>query len=220
MKDQKLWPLSGTIPETAEKIQRSYQGGVRVRVLNPWFSTPPSVSSSFSNHLYDLGKMASRDPATVPRIQRFPRRYPTKFPLGAARTGVDAAGAGSRIMTSLHSTWSCRRGEAAFEHILAVRNAKGTWRPPERCWPHRPDRAGADWAANERDAGGRKKPSRSARSAPLVVRGGAPVLSWTPPRLEPATDDTLMRLLELYRCTDVPMVRGLEERIGLSASIT
>jgi uncharacterized protein (DUF1501 family) len=31
---------------------------------------------------------------------------------------------------------------------------------------------------------------------PLVVRGPAPVLSWTPPRLEPATDDTLMRLLE------------------------
>jgi len=26
-----------------------------------------------------------------------------------------------------------------------------------------------------------------------------PVLSWTPPRLEPAIDDTLIRLLELYR---------------------
>jgi uncharacterized protein (DUF1501 family) len=53
--------------------------------------------------------------------------------------------------------------------------------------------------------------------APLVVRGPAPVLSWTPPRLEPATDDTLMRLLELYRHTDVPMARALEERIGLAA---
>src|SRR5262249_59562524 len=38
--------------------------------------------------------------------------------------------------------------------------------------------------------------------APLVVRGSAPVLSWTPPRLPPASDDTLMRLLDLYRHTD------------------
>ncbi len=53
--------------------------------------------------------------------------------------------------------------------------------------------------------------------APLVARGPAPVLSWTPPRLQPATDDTLMRLLELYRHTDVEMARALEERIGLAA---
>src|SRR5206468_11604376 len=38
--------------------------------------------------------------------------------------------------------------------------------------------------------------------APLVVRGPAPVLSWTPPRLPPASDDTAMRLLDLYRHTD------------------
>jgi uncharacterized protein (DUF1501 family) len=52
---------------------------------------------------------------------------------------------------------------------------------------------------------------------PLVARGPAPVLSWTPPRLEPATDDTLMRLLELYRHTDPALARALEERIGLAA---
>jgi uncharacterized protein (DUF1501 family) len=52
---------------------------------------------------------------------------------------------------------------------------------------------------------------------PLVARGPAPVLSWTPPRLQPATDDTLMRLLELYRHTDVAMARALEERLGLAA---
>src|SRR5476651_6114 len=32
---------------------------------------------------------------------------------------------------------------------------------------------------------------------PLVVRGTAPVLSWTPPRLPPATDDTVMRLFDV-----------------------
>jgi uncharacterized protein (DUF1501 family) len=52
---------------------------------------------------------------------------------------------------------------------------------------------------------------------PLVVRGPAPVLSWTPPRLQPAGEDTLMRLLELYRHTDVALARALEERIGLAA---
>jgi len=53
--------------------------------------------------------------------------------------------------------------------------------------------------------------------APLVVRGPAPVLSWTPPRLEPATDDTVMRLLDLYRHSDPALARALEERIGLAA---
>jgi uncharacterized protein (DUF1501 family) len=69
---------------------------------------------------------------------------------------------------------------------------------------------------NDADAGGRKA-FAVGPVTPLVVRGPAPVLSWTPPRLEPATDDTLMRLLELYRHTDAEMARALEERIGLAA---
>jgi len=52
---------------------------------------------------------------------------------------------------------------------------------------------------------------------PLVARGPAPVLSWTPPRLPPASDDTVMRLLDLYRHTDLALARALEERIGLAA---
>jgi uncharacterized protein (DUF1501 family) len=52
---------------------------------------------------------------------------------------------------------------------------------------------------------------------PLVVRGPAPVLSWTPPRLQPAGEDTLMRLLDLYRHSDAALARALEERIGLAA---
>jgi uncharacterized protein (DUF1501 family) len=52
---------------------------------------------------------------------------------------------------------------------------------------------------------------------PLVVRGAAPILSWTPRKLAPASDDTLMRLLDLYRHTDPALARVLEERIGLAA---
>jgi uncharacterized protein (DUF1501 family) len=52
---------------------------------------------------------------------------------------------------------------------------------------------------------------------PLVVRGKAPILSWTPPRLPPAGDDTVTRLLDLYAHTDPELARALEERIGIAA---
>src|SRR5258705_10963561 len=61
------------------------------------------------------------------------------------------------------------------------------------------------------------RPSVPTGATPLVVRGPAPVLSWTPPRLPPATDDTMMRLLELYRHTDPALAHVLEERMGLAA---
>ena len=51
---------------------------------------------------------------------------------------------------------------------------------------------------------------------PLVVRGTAPVMSWTPVRLPPPTDDTVMRLLDLYRHTDPALARVLEERMDLA----
>jgi uncharacterized protein (DUF1501 family) len=52
---------------------------------------------------------------------------------------------------------------------------------------------------------------------PLVARGPAPVLAWTPSRLQPASYDTLARLLDLYHHTDPALARALEERNALSA---
>jgi uncharacterized protein (DUF1501 family) len=52
---------------------------------------------------------------------------------------------------------------------------------------------------------------------PLVMRGPAPVLSWMPPRLAPVSDETMMRLLDLYRHTDPTFASVLEERIGIAA---
>jgi uncharacterized protein (DUF1501 family) len=52
---------------------------------------------------------------------------------------------------------------------------------------------------------------------PLVMRGPAPVRSWIPPRLPPASDETVMRLLDLYRHTDLTFANVLEERIGIAA---
>jgi uncharacterized protein (DUF1501 family) len=52
---------------------------------------------------------------------------------------------------------------------------------------------------------------------PLVVRGSAPVMSWAPQRLQPASDDTVLRLLDLYNHTDPALARALEGRMGLVA---
>jgi uncharacterized protein (DUF1501 family) len=52
---------------------------------------------------------------------------------------------------------------------------------------------------------------------PLVIRGPAPVLSWEAQRLSPVSDETTLRLLDLYRHTDPVFARALEERIGVAA---
>ena len=52
---------------------------------------------------------------------------------------------------------------------------------------------------------------------PLVVRGKAPVMSWVPQQLLPASADTQARLLELYQHTDPKLAVALEARIRLAA---
>src|SRR5580692_9121992 len=52
---------------------------------------------------------------------------------------------------------------------------------------------------------------------PLVVRGPAPVLSWSPQRIMPAGDDTVARLLELYRHSDTKLASALEDNARLTA---
>src|SRR6516225_8596658 len=52
---------------------------------------------------------------------------------------------------------------------------------------------------------------------PLVVRGKAPVMSWVPQRLLPASNDTQARLLDLYQHTDPKLAVALQSRIRLAA---
>jgi uncharacterized protein (DUF1501 family) len=47
---------------------------------------------------------------------------------------------------------------------------------------------------------------------PLVVRGSAPILTWAPQQVLPASEDTEMRLLDLYRHTDPKLALALEGR--------
>jgi uncharacterized protein (DUF1501 family) len=50
---------------------------------------------------------------------------------------------------------------------------------------------------------------------PLIVLGPARVLSWSPQNIMPAGDDTVMRLLELYRHSDRKLASTLEEHARL-----
>ena len=53
-------------------------------------------------------------------------------------------------------------------------------------------------------------------TTPLIVRGKAPILSWTPQRLLPASEDTQARLLDLYQHTDAKLAAALQERVRLA----
>jgi uncharacterized protein (DUF1501 family) len=89
----------------------------------------------------------------------------------------------------------------------------------------RPGRADSGWlnrALARLETDGRVNPQGSRAFAvgpvtPLVVRGTAPVMSWAPQQLLPANDDTQMRLLDLYRHTDVKLARALEARRDMVA---
>jgi uncharacterized protein (DUF1501 family) len=52
---------------------------------------------------------------------------------------------------------------------------------------------------------------------PLVVRGPAPVLSWSPQRVLPASEDTVQRLLVLYRECDAKLAGVLDDNSMLTA---
>ena len=52
---------------------------------------------------------------------------------------------------------------------------------------------------------------------PLIARGPAPVLSWSPQRIMPASDDTMARLLDLYRHSDPKLASVLEDNSKLTA---
>jgi len=87
----------------------------------------------------------------------------------------------------------------------------------------RPGRAESGWL--NRALGGLEPEARVTRRdgrafavgpvTPLVVRGPTPVMSWTPQRIQPASEDTMARLLDLYHHTDAELARAIEGRMDL-----
>jgi uncharacterized protein (DUF1501 family) len=51
--------------------------------------------------------------------------------------------------------------------------------------------------------------------APLVLRGAAPTVGWVPPRLPQATDDTAMRLVNLYTHRDPALAAALSQGLQI-----
>ena len=72
------------------------------------------------------------------------------------------------------------------------------------------------------ESGGRVDP-RGSRAlgigsvTPLVVRGSAPVMTWVPQKLLPASQDTQNRLLDLYQHTDPKLASVLQARMKLAS---
>ena len=52
---------------------------------------------------------------------------------------------------------------------------------------------------------------------PLIARGPAPVLSWSPQRIVPASEDTAARLLDLYRQSDMKLASVMQDSARLAA---
>jgi uncharacterized protein (DUF1501 family) len=72
-------------------------------------------------------------------------------------------------------------------------------------------------SAGRVDAGESARALGVGPALPLVVRGPAPVLTWSPQNAPPASEDTARRLLDLYRHADVKLANAMEENAKLVA---
>jgi uncharacterized protein (DUF1501 family) len=119
----------------------------------------------------------------------------------------------ARAATIVHATATPYRERSHFDGQDVLESGLGSPGTADSGWLNR---ALASLQPAGRVTGGGRDAFAIGPIAPLVVRGPAPVLSWTPRRLPPASDDTLTRVLDLYRHTDPVLARALEERLGLA----
>ncbi len=126
-------------------------------------------------------------------------------------------------MPNLHRMF--KAGEAAIVHASATpyreRSHFDGQDVLESGLPN-PGRADSGWL--NRALGGLEPEARVRRDGrafavgpvtPLVVRGPTPVMSWTPARIQPASEDTMARLVDLYHHTDTELARAIEGRMDL-----
>jgi uncharacterized protein (DUF1501 family) len=72
-------------------------------------------------------------------------------------------------------------------------------------------------SAGRVDAGEKARALGVGPALPLVVRGPAPVLTWSPQNAPAASEDSVRRLLDLYRHADVKLANVMEENAKLVA---
>jgi uncharacterized protein (DUF1501 family) len=114
----------------------------------------------------------------------------------------------------LHAASTDYRGRSHFDGQDVLESGYATPGAVDGGWLNR---ALAELAAAEPVAAGNGSAMAIGAVAPLIVRGRAPVRSWSPPAMPSASSDTVERLLDLYRHTDPVLARALEERLGLAA---
>ena len=122
----------------------------------------------------------------------------------------------SKQATIVHATASPYRERSHFDGQDVLESGLAKVGARDSGWLNR--------ALSSLETDGRIKPQGSRGRAfavgpvtPLVVRGSAPVMPWVPQQLLPASEDTQMRLLDLYRHTDLRLARALEGRRDLVA---
>jgi uncharacterized protein (DUF1501 family) len=137
---------------------------------------------------------------------------------------LDAFFALNPAMPNLHRLY--KAGEATIVHATATsyreRSHFDGQDVLESGLPN-PGRADSGWL--NRALGGLEAEARVRRDGrafavgpvtPLVVRGTAPVMSWTPQRIQPASEDTMARLIDLYHHTDSELARAIVGRRDLA----
>jgi len=138
---------------------------------------------------------------------------------------LDAFFALNPAMPNLHRLY--RDGQATIVHATATsyreRSHFDGQDVLESGLPN-PGRADSGWL--NRALGGLEAEARVRRDGrafavgpvtPLVVRGPAPVMSWTPQRIQPASEDTMARLIDLYHHTDTEFARAIVGRRDLTS---
>jgi len=117
--------------------------------------------------------------------------------------------------TSVHATATSYRERSHFDGQDVLESGLGKPGASDTGWLNRA-------LASLQPAGRAGQRSRSlrwsVRSRPWSCAGRHTVLSWTPRRLPPASDDTLTRLLDLYQHTDPALARVLEDAWDLRPS--
>ncbi len=171
-----------------------------------------------------LDGLATVAPVGDPDWQRLRGANAITLEGSAPALPLDSFFALNPAMPNLHRLYN--RGQATIIHAVAT---------PYRERSHfdgqdvlesgltRPGSADSGWlnrALFGLPAAGRVNPKQTfavGPIAPLVARGPAPVLAFTPSRIPPASSDTMSRLLDLYRHADPALARALEERSALNA---
>lgn len=118
--------------------------------------------------------------------------------------------------TILHAAATPYRARSHFDGQDVLESGYPTAGYADSGWLNR---AMATLAPGDRVAARSRSAFAIGSIAPLVVRGPAPIVSWSPPTIPNASDDTLARLLDLYLHSYPKLAQALEERVGLEAIV-